>query len=418
MMGWCKLQLGYVNSSQLLEVTSATSVVVDPLENPTSGVHLIRIPIDATHYYLVEVRQQIGYDQYLPGKGVILSYVDETLGSGEGIVQVVDSHPATSSKDDAAFDVGPGAVSSYISATGQFSLFIENTVGNAYNITILRAWVEFESPLDGGAILTSDFSIVWNGSAAAPGIDHYELFFDGSLIYSGLAVSYPLTGVAAGLHNATLVMVLAGSGHRLTIQSRFVVDLAPPTIHAVFNVPTAPGFGDPIRIVVNVTDDTWIVNATLYYRRSGDAVWYELSMVQYSGAEWRAILGTFFPGVTVTYYVAVRDAGGRTQVDDNGGSYYSFAVSGFGLIIWVILIAAIALVVLFLVCRSIQKRRHGAVERVWTPPTSSSPPVTSEKPYSPAYVEPPAKTSFCFSCGAPLTPGATYCPYCGRPVAE
>jgi hypothetical protein len=212
--------------------------------------------------------------------------------------------------------------------------------------------------------------------------------------------------------------VLAGSGRRLTVQSRFVVDLAPPTIHAVFNVPTAPGFGDPINVVVNVTDDTWIVNATLYYRRSGDPVWYQLSMIQYSGAEWRAILGTFFPGVTVTYYVAVRDAGGRTQTDDNAGSYYSFAVSGLGLIIWLILGAAIVLAVLLVVCRSVQKRRRGGAGRIWAPPISSPAPGPSEKTYSSAYAEPGTKTTFCFSCGAPLTPGATYCPYCGRPVAE
>jgi M6 family metalloprotease-like protein len=420
MMGWCKLQLGYVNGSQLLLAPSATSVVVDPLENPTTGVHLVKIPIDGTHYYLIEVRQRIGYDQYLLGKGVVLSYVDETLASGKGIVKVVDSHPATATKDDGAFDVGPGAVSSYVSAPGQFSMFVENAIGNSYNITILRAWMKFLNPLDGSAVLTSDFPIEWNGSAALPGIDHYELFFDGSLVYNGLGLSHNLTGVAAGLHNATLVMVLAGSGRRLTIQSRFVVDLVPPRIHSVFNAPTAPGFGDAIQVVVNVTDDTWIVNATLYYRRSGDPVWYHLDMRPYSGAEWLATLGTFFPGVTVTYYVTVYDAGGRTQTDDNAGSYYSFTVSGLGLIIYLIIGGAIGLAVLFLVCRSIQKRRRSAPasEHVWAPPTSSPPSEPSQKQPPTDYAEPSIKTSFCFSCGAPLTPSATYCPYCGRPVAE
>ncbi len=53
---------------------------------------MVRIPIDATHYYLIEVRQKLGYDQWLPSKGVVLSYIDETLASGKGIVSVVDSH--------------------------------------------------------------------------------------------------------------------------------------------------------------------------------------------------------------------------------------------------------------------------------------------------------------------------------------
>jgi M6 family metalloprotease-like protein len=420
MMGWCKLQLGYVNGTQVLQVNSSgVTVVVDPLESPTSGVQLIKIPIDSDHYYLIEVRQKIGYDQWLRGKGVLLSYVDETLPSGGGIVKVVDSHPATVSKDDGAFDVGAGAVDSYMSAPGQFSMFIENAIGNSYNITILRAWMEFLSPQDGSAVLTSSFPITWNGSAAS-GIDHFELYFDGALVYNGSAFTHSLTSVAAGLHNATLVMVLAGSDRRLTAQSHFVVDLVPPTIHQVFNIPAAPGFGDPIYVVVNATDDTWIVNATVFFRRSGDPTWYQISMVQYSGVEWRALLGTFLPGVTVTYYVTVYDAGGRAQTDDNSGTYYSFTISGLGLIIWLIIGAAVGLAIVFLICRSVQKHRRGssAPEHVWAPPTSSSPEQTAGKQPPADYAEPAAHSSFCFSCGAPLTPGATYCPYCGRPVRE
>jgi len=97
---WSRIELGWL-SSVLVSVTSDGSV--QPL-NPigeTSGPRALRIATKGPSYYLVEVRERIGVDEYLPDSGVLITRVDEAMGSGEGIVRVMDCHPETRSIDDA-----------------------------------------------------------------------------------------------------------------------------------------------------------------------------------------------------------------------------------------------------------------------------------------------------------------------------
>ncbi|MFX1575641.1 MAG: M6 family metalloprotease domain-containing protein [Promethearchaeota archaeon] len=425
MMGWCKSQLGWVNATNTVEVASDLTTVIDPLEQSTSGVHLVRINITAEQYFLIEVRRKIGYDASLPwagagGEGVVITYIDESLQSGKGIVKVIDSHPGTSTVDDGAFGIGLGQVDSYVSSIGQFSMVVENTVGSSYNVTILRAFMQFLSPIDGSAVLSPNFTIEWTGTAAGPGIDHYELYLDNGLVYTGLGTSQDISGLTSGLHNATLIMELAGSGRRLSITSQFVVDLEDPIITHVSHSPEVPGFGDLVIVTLEVTDDTWIVNATIFYQRQGDTRWYHIDMVFLGGDTWEGAMGTFLPGVTVNYFVSVIDAGGRNVTDDNTGAYYSLVVTGVGMIIWVILAAAVILIIVFFVCVRIQRRRHKDQEYLWTPadsrPQSPSSPDYRSSVESSLADEKPVRTGFCWHCGAPLPPNATFCSHCGRTI--
>lgn len=416
MMGYCKAELGWVNGSQLVESPVELSVQVDPLETSTVGVHLVKIPLSADEYFLVEVRRKIGYDASLPDEGVLLTHIDESKASGHGIVQVIDSHPITPTKDDGAFDIGLGEVDSYTSSYGQFSLVVESIVDQSYNIEILRAFMEFITPPDGSAILTPNVTVEWTGSAAGHGIDHFELFIDGSLSYLGNDTSHPITGLTAGVHNATLVMELSDTGRRLSIQSLFIVDLAPPVVQSVIQLPTVPGVGDAIYILTDVTDDTWIVNATVFVMIQGSSGWTAVSMTNYSVSEWRAFIGTYGFGVTIEYYVAVTDAGGRTVTDDNAGANYSFTVSGIGTIIPLIIGAAVLLLILIVVCMRLQRRRREP--EVSTYFEESEPKDFEPTPSDYTTPAPPATIrSTCQNCGAPLAPNAIYCGHCGYPVS-
>jgi hypothetical protein len=258
----------------------------------------------------------------------------------------------------------------------------------------------------------------WSGTAAG-GIDHFELFVDDVLEYTGLGTSQDIVGLTPGAHNATLIMELAGSGRRLSIQSQFIVDLADPIISSVSHSPIVPGFGDPITVSLEAIDDTWIVNATIYYQRQGDTRWYHIDMVFVSGTEWEGAMGTFLPGSIITYYVTVTDAGGRIATDDNSGANYSLTISGFGLIIWIIIGAAIVLIIVFGICTFIQRRKRKSQEYVWSPTSTESAPSTPSPTYPSTTgtgtpPEKPFSTGFCYHCGAPLTPNAIFCGHCGR----
>lgn len=102
---WSQIHLGWVTYEQWAPNQTASSRKINPLES-SGGVHAIKVPISRFTYYLVEVRKQMGFDKSLPAEGVLISFVDDTMNSGEGIVRVIDSHPDTETLNDAIFTVG------------------------------------------------------------------------------------------------------------------------------------------------------------------------------------------------------------------------------------------------------------------------------------------------------------------------
>ncbi|HXY82113.1 MAG TPA: M6 family metalloprotease domain-containing protein, partial [Candidatus Saccharimonadales bacterium] len=85
---WCKTQLGFISGTSLAIANSGTvsTYTIDPTELPTTNIHAVEVPVSPTlppsQYYLVEVREQVGFDQALPSSGVLILYVDETLQVG------------------------------------------------------------------------------------------------------------------------------------------------------------------------------------------------------------------------------------------------------------------------------------------------------------------------------------------------
>jgi hypothetical protein len=103
-LSWGKMFLGWINSSQIMEIAlgQSANVTVEPLEKVSAGAKVVKIPVASKSYYLIEVR----IDGNLPNQGVLVTFVNETKNSGEGIVEVVDSNLLTSTLNDATFHVG------------------------------------------------------------------------------------------------------------------------------------------------------------------------------------------------------------------------------------------------------------------------------------------------------------------------
>lgn len=91
MSSFTKMRLGWILPSQIAVVPlgQTATIKLEPLEHKTSGTLAIKIPLTATAYYLLENRQQVGYDGILPGSGVLILYVDELVPEGNGQVRVV-----------------------------------------------------------------------------------------------------------------------------------------------------------------------------------------------------------------------------------------------------------------------------------------------------------------------------------------
>jgi len=107
---WTKLRLGWLEPSKIRVVNPGEKVQITlgPLEDASSQTMVIKIPVTDTTYYLVENRQHIGYDKYIPETGVLIMYADDKIVEsrlGKGPVRLVNADPTVPHLESAAFDI-------------------------------------------------------------------------------------------------------------------------------------------------------------------------------------------------------------------------------------------------------------------------------------------------------------------------
>jgi M6 family metalloprotease-like protein len=101
-----KMWLGWIPVSNMTIVNAGetSNATISKLEAPDHTL-AAKIPVGSA-YYVVEYRKKVLSDRAIPMQGVIVSYVDEGLESGHGIVKVRDAEPTSETLDDAAFTSG------------------------------------------------------------------------------------------------------------------------------------------------------------------------------------------------------------------------------------------------------------------------------------------------------------------------
>jgi M6 family metalloprotease-like protein len=97
---WSRIKLGWLSSVSMPLTPAGLAVTLNEIANDT-GPRALKLAWTGDIYYLVEVREKTGADMYLPDSGVLITRIDESRGSGNGIVEVMDCHPQTKSIDDA-----------------------------------------------------------------------------------------------------------------------------------------------------------------------------------------------------------------------------------------------------------------------------------------------------------------------------
>jgi M6 family metalloprotease-like protein len=98
---WTKIRIGWFRDSDFAVLGPGRhKVELLPLESPSEGLHVIKVPITHSKYYLIEVREKIGFDSYLPDEGFLVYICNDTATSVfNGLISVVDSNPGTKALD-------------------------------------------------------------------------------------------------------------------------------------------------------------------------------------------------------------------------------------------------------------------------------------------------------------------------------
>ncbi len=108
---WTKLRLNWIAPAKIKVIRPGekAEVVLGPLQDGSAETLVVRIPVAAGRYYLVENRQPIGFDRFLPGNGVLIMYADDTVAEcrqGKTPVKLINADPSIPHLEGAAFEIG------------------------------------------------------------------------------------------------------------------------------------------------------------------------------------------------------------------------------------------------------------------------------------------------------------------------
>jgi M6 family metalloprotease-like protein len=154
---WSKIQLGWIPPSKIATFTGSTvTQTISRIEYTTSGYHALKIKTSAmptSVYFLVETRQKVGFDVNIPSSapdhGVLMTKIDESKGSGQGIVRLVDANPTACSPNwprcyydgDAVWQVDQ----TYSDSSYGFSVYVQSWSGTGFTITVSSTFVPYVS---------------------------------------------------------------------------------------------------------------------------------------------------------------------------------------------------------------------------------------------------------------------------------
>src|SRR5438093_262245 len=253
---WSKIKLGWISNSSLRIVYpgNLTTLAVQNLELPASGIRAVKIPISVNSdgslsYYLLEMRAKLGtYDRYLPfpsdypGAGLLIYKVNESISGGHGNLRLIDAHPGGDLNDAAFGPCSSPCVSNntFSDPTNFVKIIVTATTSTAYTIIVDRTsspllLLQVNTPAPGmlisidGANLASDRS---NELRLPVHYGPHEVY-----IQSQIPLSLGSTTIQVGLTNS-----FAAWNDGSTANPRWVSVVTDTVITATYRVTVEPSF--------------------------------------------------------------------------------------------------------------------------------------------------------------------------------
>jgi M6 family metalloprotease-like protein len=181
---WGKIKLGWIPERSVQEclLEQQLLAVLSPLEefpgpqNGSTFTQAVIVWTSTTTYFVVQNRQQVGFDAVLPDSGILVSFVDEdrfSLGTGPVVVQ--DAHPEIGPRwmlPHPVFDIGPGEVDQFTNGTFDIAIVILDKADDSYvvavcdtsSISLVRS--AYETVEEAGILLAAANGQGYNNSRA------------------------------------------------------------------------------------------------------------------------------------------------------------------------------------------------------------------------------------------------------------
>lgn len=138
---WTKIRLGWIDPSKIkiINPEESSRITLGPLEDGGSQTLVIKIPLTNSTYYLIENRQPLGFDQNLPGNGILIMHADDSIAEcrhGRGPVSLINADPKEPYLQGASFDFGKNE--SFIDDKNGVQIKLVKKEGYAYEMFIVH----------------------------------------------------------------------------------------------------------------------------------------------------------------------------------------------------------------------------------------------------------------------------------------
>lgn len=136
---WTKMRLNWIDPAKIKTVAPGRKdeVILGPLEDGSSEILAIKIPLSETTYYLIENRQPMGFDKVLPSSGVLIMYADDNIPEcryGRAPVKLMNANPSFPNLEGAAYDIG--TKNSFQDAKNKIKIELKEKAQGSYKILI------------------------------------------------------------------------------------------------------------------------------------------------------------------------------------------------------------------------------------------------------------------------------------------
>ena len=136
---WTKMRLDWIDRSKIKVIKPGreVEVILGPLEDGSSEILAIKIPISETTYYLIENRQPVGFDRNLPGSGILVMYADDNIPEcrhGKAPVKLMNADRSVPHLEGAAFDIG--GKDSFHDNKNKIRIQLKEKIAGSYKILI------------------------------------------------------------------------------------------------------------------------------------------------------------------------------------------------------------------------------------------------------------------------------------------
>jgi immune inhibitor A len=159
-IAWSKMRLGWLSPINI--TSNQTNLEIPAVEWNPVAYRLWQNGQMGSQYFMVENRQEVGFDEYLPGSGVLIWHIDETVGGNSN-----DWHPKVmleqaDGKFDLQYDNNSGDAGDVFPVGGMYPHFHDKTNPDSRSYIPTSTQVAVWNISASDSIMTADFDVTWS----------------------------------------------------------------------------------------------------------------------------------------------------------------------------------------------------------------------------------------------------------------